>query len=90
MLSSSQWVVAMPHTVDPHIDEETTEKYSRGDLAAAEVARVEEHFLICESCRNSLQGIDTYLAAMRQAASILRRAEKKPKLKVARRAGVRR
>lgn len=77
----------MANKVDPHIDEETIEKYSRGDLSTTKVARVEEHFLICGPCRESLEGSDTYLAAMRQAAAKLRRAEKKPKPKVARKAG---
>ena len=76
----------MANKVDPHIDEETIERYSSGELAARIVAPVEEHFLICEPCRKRLEGSDAYFAAMSQAAAKLRRAEKKPKPKAARKA----
>jgi hypothetical protein len=86
MLGSSQWVMAMANKVDPHIDEETIEKYSRGDLSARRVAGLEEHLLICELCRKNLEGSDAYLAAMSQAAAKMRRTEKEPKPKAASRA----
>jgi anti-sigma factor RsiW len=70
-----------------HIDEEALENYSMGNLSTKAVARVEEHLLICEQCRLSLADIDAHVAAMRQAAAILRREEQKVARKVARKAG---
>ena len=70
-----------------HIDEETMEKYSMAKLSDKAVARIEEHLLICERCRQSLAASDAHVAAMRLAAAQLRRAGRDPKRKVARKAG---
>jgi anti-sigma factor RsiW len=77
----------MATKVDPHIAGETLEKYSLGALSARPAARVEEHLLICARCRRRLAASDAYVAAMRLAAAKLRRAERKPRSKVTRKAG---
>jgi anti-sigma factor RsiW len=77
----------MARTVDQHLDEETTENYSVGNLSARTVAQIEKHLLICQPCRQSVAASDAYVASMRQAAANLRKAERKAKRKVERRAG---
>lgn len=48
-------------------------------LSAKAARRAEDHLLICPPCRQKLEASDVYVAAMRLAASKLRRAERKPK-----------
>lgn len=55
-----------------HADEGQLERYSLGAQGETDSARVEEHLLICESCRERLQETDVYTAAMRGAAQSLR------------------
>jgi hypothetical protein len=55
-----------------HADEGQFERYSLGALDETDLARVEEHLLICEACRERLQQADVYTAAMRGAARSLR------------------
>jgi anti-sigma factor RsiW len=73
----------MATIVGKHLDEETAEKYSLGQLSARKVAEVEKHLLICEPCQQSVTTADAYVAAMRKAAAKLRKPEHKPKRKVA-------
>jgi hypothetical protein len=55
-----------------HADEGQLERYSLGALDETDLARVEEHLLICETCRECLEEADVYAAAMRGAAESLR------------------
>jgi anti-sigma factor RsiW len=73
----------MASNVGRHIDEEAAEKYSLGQLSARKVAEIEKHLLICEPCRQAVAASDAYVAAMRKAATKLRKAEKKPQGKSA-------
>src|ERR1017187_4511965 len=43
-------------------------------MSEEELARWEEHLLICDSCQRQVAASDTYVAAMRSAAAELRRA----------------
>jgi uncharacterized CHY-type Zn-finger protein len=52
-----------------HTDEETLERYSMGRLSEYRSARLEEHLLICQACRDRLTALDTYRYAMRAASS---------------------
>lgn len=74
--------------LDPHLDEETTERYSMGKLSARKVQIAEEHLLICARCRRAVSASDAQIKAMRQAAAKLRKAERKPKKKPTRKAEV--
>jgi anti-sigma factor RsiW len=69
----------MATEIDRHIDEATIEKYSMEALSEKVRARVEEHLLLCERCRQSVASSGAYVAAMRQAAGKLRQAARKPK-----------
>jgi hypothetical protein len=51
-----------------HVGEELLEQYSVGRLAESEVARVEEHVLLCESCQEKLELIDSWVRSIRRAA----------------------
>src|SRR5579862_5436719 len=55
-----------------HADEDQLERYSLGALHETDLARIEEHLLICEACREGLEEADVYTAAMRGAAQSLR------------------
>ncbi len=55
-----------------HADEELLERYSMGALEETDLARVEDHLFLCETCRESLEEADVYTAAMRAAAQGLR------------------
>ena len=39
---------------------------------------LEDHLLICRSCRNRLEATDGYVAAMRSAAAEIREQEREP------------
>jgi hypothetical protein len=65
----------MALSVRPHLDADTTEKYSLEQLSARKTAEVETHLLICESCRKAVAASDAYVAAMREAAAKVRKTE---------------
>jgi len=70
----------MANSVERHIDEKVAEQYSMGQLSARKVAEVETHLLICGPCRQAVAAADAYVAAMRNAAAKVRKAERrKPK-----------
>ena len=54
-----------------HPSEETLELYAMRRLEEAEEARLEEHLLLCEECRERLQAADDYVRAMRTALAEL-------------------
>ena len=56
-----------------HVGEADLESYSMHALSPEASARVEEHLLICETCRQRLVEADEYVAAMKDAASDLPR-----------------
>jgi len=60
-----------------HVEEETLEQYSAGRLAEPDVARVEEHVLLCEACQEKLEEIDSWVRSVRRAAAQFP-AESKP------------
>ncbi len=49
-----------------HPGNEALEKYSLGHLPEAEVERVEEHLLICESCQDELLNVDAYIRDVKE------------------------
>lgn len=49
-----------------HAAEELLEQYSAGSLPETEVARVEEHLLICETCQERLAFIDSWVRSLRR------------------------
>ncbi|MFY9728673.1 MAG: hypothetical protein WB579_01660 [Bryobacteraceae bacterium] len=56
----------MPRTPH-HVQEEELELYCLGGLAEVRCGRLEEHLLLCETCRDRLTETESFVAAMRQA-----------------------
>jgi anti-sigma factor RsiW len=52
-----------------HFDDDEAERYSLGTISKDEQPALEEHLLICESCRRRVAESDQYVAAMRSAAA---------------------
>jgi hypothetical protein len=65
-------------TKNQHVGEADLESYSMRALSPEASARVEEHLLICETCRGRLVEADEYVAAMKDAARDLPRQEPAP------------
>jgi anti-sigma factor RsiW len=57
----------MPWRAD-HVTEEDLEQYCLGGLAEDRCARLEEHLLLCEPCRDRLTETENFVASMRQAS----------------------
>lgn len=55
-----------------HIDSETLEKYAQSVLSEADSSVVEEHLLLCESCRQQLVAAEEFIAAIRAASDVSR------------------
>lgn len=54
--------------IERHIDETTLERYVMGALSGGATAEVEQHLLICETCRQRVTEAEDYVRAMRSAA----------------------
>jgi len=52
-----------------HVCDDRLELYALGRLPDAETAEIEEHLLVCESCRLNLAEADRFIAALRYAAA---------------------
>src|ERR1039458_3141330 len=51
-----------------HLQAEELELYCLGGLTEVRCARLEEHLLLCEICRDRLTETESYVAVMRQAS----------------------
>jgi hypothetical protein len=59
-----------------HLREDDLERYSMSALPEESAARVEQHLLICETCRQRLIEAEQYTAAMKGAARSLLQPER--------------
>ncbi len=59
-----------------HADAEDLESYSMGGSSPEDTARIEEHLLICEDCRNRLRAGEDFLNSMQLAGRQWRRNER--------------
>ena|ERR1017187_6241999 len=57
----------MPRMAD-HVTEEDLEQYCLGGLTEVRCARLEEHLLLCGTCRDRLTETENFVGAMRQAS----------------------
>jgi hypothetical protein len=64
----------MMQNLGEHLDPETAEEFSLGRLPESGVERVEEHLLICQSCRDLVEESDSFVNSIRAASAELRRA----------------
>jgi len=62
----------MPMEINNHLEEEEIERYSLQDSPESELARVEEHLLICPSCQQRVESSDAHVQSMQQAAARMR------------------
>lgn len=51
-----------------HVEETTLERYSMGSLEEKALAELEQHLLLCETCRGRVTAADAYIFAMKWAA----------------------
>ena len=51
----------------PHFKNDTLEKYALGRLPEARTVSVEEHLLLCGTCRQKLSEVDALIEALRLA-----------------------
>ena len=65
----------IPNNPCAQFSEEFVESYSCGRLTEQESAPFEEHFLLCESCRDRIQACDEFVATARAASGQLMRRE---------------
>ena len=56
-----------------HTNPEELERYASGDISAEESERLEDHVLVCESCRQNLLEMEAYVDSMRRAAAVYRK-----------------
>lgn len=54
-----------------HICDHRLDLYALGRLTDPEAAEIEEHLLLCETCRSHLSRIDRFIAALRYASAAL-------------------
>lgn len=52
-----------------YVDSEDLERYALARIAESETARIEEHLLVCDECRQRLTDLDRYHAALTAALS---------------------
>lgn len=74
----------MPMDNNRHLEAEEIESYSLQTTPESDVARVEEHLLVCTDCQKRVESSDVFVRAMQDASRDLR-AKKAP---AARRFGV--
>jgi len=63
----------------PHPSEDLLEQFAMNKLAEEDLARVEEHLLLCTQCQESVEEIDAFIQATKQAAAQLPAVIDKPK-----------
>jgi anti-sigma factor RsiW len=54
-----------------HLTEDEVEDFVRKALSGAELALVEEHLLVCDSCRRRVEELDRFVADLRAAVDVL-------------------
>lgn len=59
-----------------HISDEMLEQYAMERILDPESEALEEHLLICPECRDRLQTMEEYVAAMKSAAGKTRESER--------------
>jgi hypothetical protein len=69
-------MLVMLDEISGHMDDEQAERYSMGAIPEGELARCEEHLLVCESCQRRVAQSDQYVSSVGEAAARLRAGEK--------------
>jgi hypothetical protein len=66
----------------PHLDPDTLDSYALGRLSGGDLAKVEEHLLLCGLCQERLQNLDEFIETLR--LSVGKEEEERPRLLVRR------
>jgi predicted anti-sigma-YlaC factor YlaD len=61
-------MLIMAAETECQFDDELFEQYSMGTISSEDLERIEEHLLICETCRQRVAECDIFIEAMRRAA----------------------
>ncbi len=72
-LSSTDYPEGNNRMTQLHVADEDVEEFVRGALLDPHLASVEEHLLICEGCRHSVDELDQFVADLRAAVDGLER-----------------
>ena len=62
----------MPTTCGLHTSDDALERYVLRGLDEPEVAKLEEHLLVCSTCQARLEETESFIITMRRAAGKLR------------------
>jgi hypothetical protein len=62
-----------PMDINRHLDAEEIESYSLQTTPESDVARVEEHLLVCTECQKRVESSDVFVSAMQDGARDLRK-----------------
>jgi anti-sigma factor RsiW len=57
----------MPDSFHDHLDVDVAERHVAGELTETELAVVEEHLLVCETCRQTVSEMDVFAPLLRSA-----------------------
>ena len=69
---------------ESHLDDSLVEAYSQGKVPEADLCALEEHLLICETCRLRVEECDGYIHGMRKASAEVRARNRNQLFRVAR------
>jgi hypothetical protein len=67
-------MLVMEPSIGRHLEEEDVERYSMGTMSETESEPIEEHLLICASCRDRVEDHDLILRGIKSAAPTVRAA----------------
>lgn len=60
-------------TLDTHPPEEMLEEYALGRAREPDLARIEEHLLVCDQCQDALAEADDFIAVMKRSTKALQK-----------------
>jgi hypothetical protein len=63
--------------INRHLDAEEIESYSLQTTPESDVARVEEHLLVCTECQKRVESSDVFVSAMQDGARDLRKKKRR-------------
>src|ERR1700730_1468520 len=68
------WSPEVHPSREGHPSEDVLEEYSFGRLAERDTAPLEEHLMLCEDCRDSLEYVEGFIQGMKSGILVYREA----------------
>jgi hypothetical protein len=59
--------LTMDLSTGKHPDDESVERYVLGSMSQPAAMQIEEHFLVCQVCRENVRKMEEYIQGMRGA-----------------------